>query len=124
MYYTKLIIEDCAERTMNDTYHLVLAERWKFIDDGNGRTKFQRFSLTDELEQSAKYDMGTNAERKETWDFFALNNGGFFEPSQTYYESIRIWDTESAAQGWVTAVQALDLDNVTISYHGTTDPTA
>lgn len=123
MYYTKLIIEDCAERTLNDTYHLVLTERWKFIDDGNGRTKFRRSSPTDVWDESENYSTVTTAESKELWDAFVLGNGSVFQPSETYHESIKIWNTESAAQGWVTAVQALDLDNVTISYHGTTDPT-
>ena len=124
MYYTKLIIEDCAERTLDDTYFLVLDERWKFIDDGNGRTKFQRSSPTDVWDENGSYNTLTSVQSKEMWDVFAANNGSVFLPSETYHESIRIWNTESAAQGWVTAVQALNLDNVTISYHGTTDPTA
>lgn len=122
MYYTKLIIEDCAERTLDDTYRLVLDERWKFIDDGNGRTKFRRSLSTDAWEEVPNYATVTVSESKALWD--QLGSGNIFPVSDVYHESIKIWNTESAAQGWVTAVQALDLDNVTISYHGTTDPTA
>jgi hypothetical protein len=45
-----------------------------------------------------------------------------FQPGVNYYEAIRFWDSATVAQDFVTAVQALNLAGVTISYEGDTDP--
>lgn len=122
MYYTKLIIEDHAEMTLNDAYQLAMEERWKLISDGNGRTKYNQITvdgtwiLNDALEDF-------NAQQsKQNWDEKWASQL-VFAPQTIYHALIKVWNTESAAQAWVAAVEALDLPGVTISYHGTTDPT-
>lgn len=119
MYYTKLIVQDHAETTLNDAYIAAIEERWKFIEDGNGLTKCHRDSPSDSYQLNTGYNY-TALESKAFWDGHI---GAKFKPSVTYHEVIKVWNTQEAAEGWVAAVQALALPGITISYHGTTDPT-
>jgi hypothetical protein len=119
MYYTQIIIEDHAEATVNDNFVSVLAERWKFIEDGNGRSKYIKADPEFSWALNPSFNTVDNQESKENYDAWGAV---YFGPSVIYYGMIKVWNTESAAQGWVDAVQALDLPGVTISYHGTTDP--
>jgi hypothetical protein len=119
MYYTQIIIEDHAEATVNDNFVSVLTERWKFIEDGNGRSKYVKRDPEDAWLLNPSYSAGSSQEVKQEYDSWGAV---YFDASVTYHGMIKVWNTESAAQGWVDAVQALDLPGVTISYHGTTDP--
>jgi hypothetical protein len=120
MYYTKLIIEDHNEITVNDAYLATIEERWKFISDGSGRSKWTKKSLDAEYTLSTDWDTVDSQQSKNLWDAGAPTV--VISPNIVYYEIVRAWNTEEAAQGWVNAVAALDLPNVTITYHGNTDP--
>lgn len=122
MYYTKIIIEDCEEMPLNDAYQIVMGERWNFLEDGNGRTKYnQADSANEPWILNDSFEEIDAVASKEIWD---TNWAGqaVFPAGQTYHALIKIWNTQAAAQGWVAAVQAHNLPGVTISYHGTTDP--
>ena len=123
MYYTKLIIEDRADSALNDAFLLVMEERWKLVSDGNGRTKYflpedAEFWVTNET-----YGTLTAEQSKLDWDNKIQGLQSAFNPSVTRHGLIKVWNTELAARAWVANVEALDLPGVTISYHGTTDPT-
>jgi hypothetical protein len=118
MYYTKIILEETDTMSVNDVFRLILEERWKFIDDGNGRTRYRCKSPDQEWTENLSY----NNPAVEVKSYVDAWTDDFFDPSVVYLGMIKIWNTQSAAQGWVAAVQTLDLPGVTISYHGTTDP--
>jgi hypothetical protein len=120
MYYTQIIIEDHPEATVNDNFVSVLAERWKFIEDGNGRSKYVKKDPEGAWLLNPGYSVENLQDVKEQYESWGTV---YFGPSVTYLGMIKVWNTESAAQAWVAAVGALDLPGVTISYHGTTDPT-
>ena len=120
MYYTQIIIEDHPEATVNDNFVSVLTERWKFIEDGNGRSKYIKRTPEGAWLLNSSYGVENLQDIKEQYDSWGTV---YFGPTVTYLGMIKVWNTESAAQGWVAAVEALDLPGVTISYHGTTDPT-
>lgn len=121
MYYTKLIIEDHAEMSLNDAYYLTMGERWKLMADGNGRTMYNQFEGDDSWVLNETLESHSTEESKMTWDERVPSLA--FNPGVTSHGLIKVWNTESAAQAWVAAVEALDLPGVAISYHGTTDPT-
>jgi hypothetical protein len=123
MYYTKLVLEDHVEMTLNDAFLLIIEERWKLMSDGNGRTKYYMVEGAESWTLNETYDSMTVEESKQNWDAKVQGEQSAFSPSVTRHACIKVWNTESAAQAWVAAVEALDLPGVTISYHGTTDPT-
>jgi hypothetical protein len=117
MYYTKLILEETETMSTDDAYRLAIEKRWEFIDDGNGRSKYMQIGADSTWISNDAYNQ----------DQPQVNQGPdshstFLGPSISYFALIKVWNTEAAAQGWVDAVEALQLPGVTISYHGTTDP--
>lgn len=121
MYYTKLIIENREDMTLNDAYYLAMEERWKLVADGSGRTKYFKMSSDVEWTENPGVEAKTAQESKDHWDE-KWSGGIMFPASHAYLGVVKIWNTQQAAQDWVDRVTALNLDGVSISYHGNTDP--
>lgn len=120
MFYTKLIINPHVDHSVNDRFVAAVDERWKFTEDSNGRTKYFQNTPDSVWEFNSTYDTVPLDQVKSYYDSM---QGLFYPPSVTYLGLVKVWNTESAAQGWCSAVQSLQLPGVTISYHGSTDPT-
>ena len=120
MFYTKLVISESVEQA----YAAIMSTRWEFVAlTTSGGTKASRVIVDGEWQFNPGYpnynSVTSEAECKEK-----LNLGIVFFPDDTaYYEGVRGWDSAAIAQDFVSAVQALNLPGVTISYEGATDPT-
>ena len=124
MFYTKLVIENSNPIVTAESYIAVLTKRWDFVAvSPAGGTKAYRETAGSEWIENPGFDSYNSEKSKEYVDQLSMNpatilNGG------VYYEGIKVWDSADVAQAFVTAIQALNLTGVTISYEGETDPTA
>ena len=120
MFYTKLIINPSSDATVNDRYVAAVDERWKFMEDGNGRTMYIQETPDGVWLYNDTYNQVPLEQVKRYYDSM---QGVFYPASVVYLGVIKVWNTEAAAQAWCAAVQSLQLPDLTISFHGTTDPT-
>jgi hypothetical protein len=120
MFYTKLVISESLEQS----YATIMPTRWALVPvNTSGGTKAYRFAATDEWIPNPAYATYNSVDSEAEWEE-RLKEGPVFPDGTAYYEGVRGWDSATVAQDWVTAVQALNLAGVTISYEGDTDPTA
>jgi hypothetical protein len=123
MFYTKLVIQNSDPVVVAESYISSINKRWDFVAvSTTGGTKAHRETVAGEWILNPEFNSYDSEESKEQneqlpVDTATVLNGG------TYYEGIKVWDSATVAQEWVTAVQALNLAGVTISYEGDTDPT-
>ena len=120
MFYTKLVISESVEQS----YATIMPTRWALVSSNtSGGTRACRFTPAGEWNVIPGYATYDSADSEANWKQI-LQAGPVFPAGTAYYEAVRGWDSDVVAQEWVTAVQALNLTGVTISYEGATDPSA
>jgi hypothetical protein len=120
MFYTKLVISESLEQS----YAAIMPTRWALVPvNTSGGTKASRLTVDGEWEFNPGYADYNSVDSEAEWEE-QLKEGPVFPDGTAYYEAVRGWDSASVAQDFVTAVQALNIAGVTITYEGDTDPTA
>jgi hypothetical protein len=120
MFYTKLVISESVEQS----YATIMPTRWALVSTNtSGGTKAYRYETIGPWTQPPNFANYNSVESESFWGE-KLKEGPVFPDGTAYYEAVRSWDSADVAQEWVAAVQALNLTGVTISYEGTTDPSA
>ena len=122
MFYTKVVISESVE----ESYRAVISKRWEFVPlTTSGGTKARRFTAGSDWNFVPVHtfeDYNSQESQQERED--TVRSGNILPNETTYIEEVRSWESAAIAQDFVTAVQALNLTGVTISYNGDTDPTA
>ena len=125
MFYTKLIIQALDNVSLQEKYFAFLNKRWDFVPaTTSGGVVAHREGADGEWYPNPDYASYNSATSKARMD--AINPADLpgFAVGLTWFEEVRGWESAAIAQDFVTAVQALNLAGVTISYEGDTDPTA
>lgn len=123
MFYTKLVIQDSDPVVVAESYIATLTKRWDFVAVSTaGGTKAHRETTGGEWIFNPGFDGYNSQESKDVGEEIYIDKDTILNGS-TYYEGIKAWDTADVAQSFVSAIQALTLPGVAISYEGTVDPT-
>jgi hypothetical protein len=124
MFYTKLVIQNSDPVVVAESYISSINKRWDFVAvSTTGGTKAHRETATGEWILNPEFNSYNSKESKDYCDQLTIDPATILNGS-TYYEGIKVWDSATVAQDFVTAVQALNIAGVTITYEGDTDPTA
>ena len=124
MFYTKLVIENSNPIVVAESYIATLTKRWDFVAvSPAGGTKAHRETAGGEWIENPGFADYNSQTSKQQGEEIYLDKATILNGS-VYYEGIKVWDSADVAQAFVTAIQALNLTGVAISYEGETDPTA
>jgi len=124
MFYTKLVIQNSDPVVVAESYIATLAKRWDFVAvSTTGGTKAYREAAAGEWISNPGFDGYNSQTSKEQGEEITLDKNTILN-GNAYYEGIKVWDSAEVAQAFVSAIQALALTGVTVSYEGTVDPTA
>jgi hypothetical protein len=123
MFYTKLVIQNSDPVVVAQSYISTVNKRWDFVAvSTTGGTKAHRETAAGEWIFNPGFDSYNSQESKDQGEDLILDNT--ILNGNAYYEGIKVWDSAEVAQAFVSAIQALTLTGVTVSYEGTVDPTA
>jgi hypothetical protein len=121
MFYVKMIVQAPDDTVLSETLLAIMNKRWEFVPlNTSGGNKAQRFTTNGDWVFSPNIDSYNSAEAKAR--FQGIDK--VFDSGTGYYEAIKVWDSATVAQDFAAAIHSLNLPGVTISYEGTTDPTA
>jgi len=124
MFYTKLVIQNSDPVVVAESYISTINKRWDFVAvSTTGGTKAHRETAAGEWIFNPKFDSYNSQASKDQVEDMYLDKNTILN-GNAYYEGIKVWDSAEVAQAFVSAIQALTLPGVAISYEGTVDPTA
>jgi hypothetical protein len=127
MHYTKLIIQAADNVLLLETYIATLTIRWGFNSvTKTGGTQWHRMAADAEWthHDSCTPETYNSDISKEQYDLIDVTTVPGFPVGTTYFETMRFWESAAVAQDYVAAIQTSNLPGITVSYEGTTAPTA